>query len=204
MTIKQNPIALNLPKTVSDLIVYGRHVVQVMSNNPWFPSPSPTLAKVSAGLDALETAEALAQSRTKGAVATRDLKRKIVIDDLYALRAYVQGIVNQNPTQAEAIIESAGMFVKRHTTHVRADLEAHRGKSPGEVVLRAKSAGPAAAYEWQDSGDGGDTWTSAGVTTVANTTVSGLTMGQTYQFRVRVTIKKTTGDFSQPITFLMH
>ncbi|MFO0757510.1 MAG: fibronectin type III domain-containing protein [Byssovorax sp.] len=204
MSIKQNTIALNLPKTVSALIVYGRHVVQVMTGNPWFPKPEPKLGTVSADLDTLEDAEATAQGRTKGAAATRDLSRKVVFDDMFGLKGYVQGIANQNPAQAEAIIESAGMSLKKHTSHVRPDLEAHLGKIPGEVILRAKSAGQIAAYEWQISGDGGATWTPLGTTTVANTKAEGLTVGTTYLFRLRVTIKKTTGDWWQPISFFMH
>ena len=42
-TTKHISIALNLPKVVSALLLFGRHVVQAMTNNAWFPNPDPPL-----------------------------------------------------------------------------------------------------------------------------------------------------------------
>jgi len=203
-TIKRNPIALNLPDIVPLLIAYGRSVVQAMSANPWFPAPAPELPGVTARLDELESAETMARTGTKGLAAARDLKRKAVEDDLGALKAHVQGIANQHPVEAAAIIASAGMSAKQFTRGQRAELDARMGPEPGVVLLRARSVRRRAAYAWQWSSDGGQTWTEAGTTTVANTSVSGLAVGTTYLFRFRATVKRTTGDWSQIITFTVH
>lgn len=203
-TLKHATVALNLPQIVGLIIVHGRHVIQAMTQNVWFPTPSPTLAVVEADLDALETDEALAHGRALGAVAARDLKRKAVEDDLHSLKAYVQGIANQNPLQAQLIIASAGMSLKQFTPHQRPDLEAMKGPHPGEVVVRAKAVARAAAYEWQYSADGGVTWVATAITTVANVSILGLTVHQTYSFRFRTTVKQTTSDWSQVVTFFLN
>ena len=203
-TTKRPQIALYLPKVVALLIVYGRQIVQAMTNNASFPSPTPKLATVSSDLDALEAAEVTAQSRAKGTAATRDLKKKAVDDDLMALKACVQAFVNQSsPESALAIIQSAGMSVRPYTARQKAVLAALMTQIPGQVELRAKAVGKHAAYEWQYSADGGKTWIAIGTTTDADTTVSGLTVGTTYLFRFRATVKKTTGDWTQ-LSFTVH
>lgn len=204
MKTLKHQVALNLPNVVALLIVYGRHVVQAMTNNPWFPNPTPTLQTVSADLDQLETAEATVLSGINGAAAARDLRRKLVEDGLHGLKAHVYGIAGQHPDEAKAIIQSAGMFPKQYTARVKPELEASMSPTPQEVRLRAKSAGGRVSYEWQYSVDGGVTWIAAGTTTVADTSVQGLSVGATYAFRFRTTIRKTTGAWSQTISFVVH
>jgi hypothetical protein len=74
----------------------------------------------------------------------------------------------------------------------------------GVVVLRAMAAGKHAAYEWQSSADGAKTWTALPVTTKANASVPGLGVGTTAMFRVRATVNSVAGDWSQPVTLLVH
>src|SRR4051794_794103 len=112
-TAKRYPIVLKLPQSVAPLIVYGRHVVLVTAQNPWFPSPTPPLGTITVDIDALEAAEATARNRSKGSAAARNLKKKRVEDDLTELKGYVQSVVNQNPDKAVAIIESAGMSARQ-------------------------------------------------------------------------------------------
>ncbi len=204
MTTTHTPVALNLPTVVPSLIVYGRHMVQAMTNNPWFPSPFPPLDLVTADLDALEAAEVTTRSRAKGTVAIRNLKRRAVDADLIGLKGYVQWIADQHPADAEAVITSAGMAPKRFTPRQKPELSARMGEVPGEVLLRAKAAGKVVAYMWQSSSDGGTTWDGLGTTTVADTSVVGLAAGASYLFRFCTTIKKTTGEWSQAIRFLVH
>ena len=46
-------VALKLPDPVPALILYCRHVILVMTNNPAFPDPNPTLADIAKHLDDL-------------------------------------------------------------------------------------------------------------------------------------------------------
>jgi hypothetical protein len=201
---KQYVIALNLSQVVALFIVFARHVIQAMTSNSWFPSPPITLASVTSDVDTLETAQAKALTKAKGAAADRNLKRKQVVDDLNVLKGYVLMIASQNLTQAIAIIQSAGMTAKQVTRAAKAFLAAKMGIAPGEVILTAKSAGRGAAYEWSSSSDNGKTWLSAGITTVATITLPGLTVGGVYLFRFRVTNRKGTADWSQTVSFLVH
>ncbi len=74
--------------------------------------------------------------------------------------------------------------------------------APGEVIVRAKAV-KGASYEWQYSLDGGKTWIAMGTTTVANTTLLGMTVATTVMFRFRTTVKKTTSDWSPTISFFV-
>jgi hypothetical protein len=204
MRTKKNPIALNLPEVAALLIVYGRHVVQEMTNNPWFPSPEPPLATVTADLDALEASEATVLSGTRGTAALRDLDRAAVESDLVGLKGHVGAVVAKNPAQAVAIIESAGMSPKRYTRPDKPDLAAVMGPVPGQAVVRAKAVGRGAAYEWQSSADGGKTWVAMGLTTVARTSLPGLVQGTTYLFRFRATFRNVTRDWSQSVSLFAH
>jgi hypothetical protein len=196
-------LALNLPRAIALLIVFVQHVVQAMTNNPWFTSLTALLAQTAADLAALQAAQATAMTRAKGAAEARNDKRKVVVDDLMLLKSGVQTVVNQNPGQAATIIESAGMFQKKVTVPSKQNLAAAMAPvSPGEVLVRAKAV-KGAAYEWQYSLDGGKTWLAMGTTTVANTSVLGMTVGSTVLFRFRTTVKRTTSDWSPTLSFFV-
>lgn len=200
----KHPIALNLPKIVALLIVYGRHILQNMTSNNWFPNHDPALDVAKDHLDQLETSEAKAKGRGEGAAASRDHDLKIVEDDMKALAGYVYKIISQHPEQADIIMSSAGMKAKRFTPRQKATLAAILGFLQGEVVLDAKAVKKAAAYEWQVSTDGGATWVAIGVTSTANTSFQGATAGTTYAFRFRALVKNTWADWSAPVSLTVH
>jgi hypothetical protein len=208
MKPKKFPIALHLPKIVALLIVLARHIVQAISQSSWFqapnPTPNPPLSSVTSHIDTLESCEATAKSRAKGAAAARDVARKVVEDDLSSLKSYVAGIVSMNIANAIAIIEAAGMTLKLQTPRHKPPLAVFMGASPGLIVVQAKAAGKGVAYEWQWSSDGMKTWTSMGVTNAAHTTFQGAAQGTTYTFRVRSTRKGVTSDWSQPVSLFVH
>lgn len=198
-------IALNLPKAVPELLLFGRHVVVSMKGSLYLPSPSPPLAILSDDLDTLEAAEVLVLGRGLGAVAARDLAQRRVEADLEAEKAYVLWITVQTPELADAIITSSGMTRKKFTKYQKPFLDASMGPAPGQVILRAKAvARKGASYEWQFSSDGGETWLTSGYTTMADTSVPGLTPGTTYLFRFRSTIRRVTSDWSQSLRFVAH
>jgi hypothetical protein len=205
MSIRRNPIALNLPKVVALLIIFARHVVEMMTKNiAIFVSPTLALSLVSQHIDELSAAEVLAQSRAKGAAQARDDKKATVIDDLFVLKTYVQSICRLNQAIALTVISAAGMSPKGFTLFHKPPLSAVMGSIPLQVVLRAKAAKGHAAYEWQWSGDSGKTWNSLPVTTAANTTLEGVSLGVSYQFRFRSTVKRVTSDWSQVVTLFVY
>ena len=201
-TARKPQIALNLPEVVALLLLFVRHVIDMMTKNAtWFPSPIiPSLSDVGKHADDLEAAEINVKSRVKGAVPIRDDKRRIVEADLALLKAYVLAIAAASPALAAVIIESSGMSQKKVASRLKAQFEALLSKTPLVVILRAKSAGRNAFYEWQYSMNAGGTWVNIGTTNEASTTVTVPTAGVTYEFRYRATVKKQTGPWSQKVS----
>jgi hypothetical protein len=205
MSTKRNPIALMLPKVVALLIIFARHVVDMMTKNvAIFANPTLALSLVAQHIDDLNAAEVLAQTKAKGAVQARDDKKAVVVDDLFVLKTYVQSLCRLNQAIALTIIAAAGMSPKGFRLYHKPELSAVMGKIPLQVVLRAKAAKGKAAYEWAYSADSGKTWTAIPVTTSADTTVDGLAVGTSYQFRFRSTVKRVTSDWSQVVTLFVH
>ncbi len=204
MNPTKNPIALNLPTVATLLIVYARHIVACMTNNSWFTTPNPSLANVTTHVDALDTCEVAVRAKAPGSVEARDVQMAVVGADMSSLKTYVWSVAVLNLAQALAIIASSGLPLRRFTIRQKAQLAALMGATPGEVVLRAKAAGARVIYTWQVSMDGGKTWTTIGVTNVANTTLAGQTPGTTCSFRFCATVKKVTGEWSQTVSLLIH
>jgi hypothetical protein len=196
-------LAIHLPRKHGDLLVFAHHVVESMTGNAHLPNPTPPLATVTADIEALQAAEVAAQSRAKGSADARDLPLQKVVGDLHSLAGYVQSVADANPAEAVAIITSAGFGTHPHGVHAAPDISAHMGVG-GLVMLRAHAVGRHAAYEWQQSADGGKTWTNLPSTTTAHTSVAGLAFAQSFSFRVRGNVGTTTGDWTDPVTILIH
>jgi hypothetical protein len=56
-------VSLDLPKTVPELISFAEQVVKSVTNNPSFPTPSPTIAVIQQAIADLQAAQAAAQLR---------------------------------------------------------------------------------------------------------------------------------------------
>ena len=190
---------LDLPKRINVLITYASGVVAGMTGNPSFPTPSPALATVTAAIADLQNAETAALARTKGAAATRNAKRAVLVTLLQSLRMYVQSIADQNAENAPAIIQSAGIGVKKTPARNPRVFAALAGANSGTVKIVAPSAGQRASYDWQSSPDG-KTWTDLGTTLQAKTTLTGQTAGTVLQLRYRPVVKAGAGDWSTPVT----
>ena len=74
-----------------------------MMGNASFPTPTPTLATVSAAITDYQNAEASALARAKGAAATRNGKRKALVQLLELLKAYVQTVADASASDSESI-----------------------------------------------------------------------------------------------------
>jgi hypothetical protein len=206
-TIKKAPrslVSLKLPTVVGLLISFARALVQALTGNPSFPNPTPTLGALSAAINDLETAQTAALTRVKGAVEVRNEKHAALVKLLADLRAYVQTVANAGlPEHAAAIIQSAGMNVKKTSARKPRVFAAIQGSVSGSVKLVAPFAGPRAAYDWEWSTDGGKTWQLAPSTMQARTGMIGLTPGSTVLFRYRAVTKTGETDWSEPTSFIV-
>jgi hypothetical protein len=196
-------VSLDLPTRVPDLIGYVTRVLQCMTGNSWFPGPSPSLAKVASALADLQSAEVETLTRTRGAADARDEKLKALVNLLKRLKAYVQGIADDNPENAGSIIESSGFNIKKKGSYAKPPFDVKPLELRGSVRAAVRSAGDRASYRWSWSIDGGKTWLFRR-TDQASTDIDGLPSGQIGLFRVQVTtIKGGEGNWSEPLELLV-
>lgn len=196
---------LGLPTPNLALIAFAKGILGSLTNNPSFPSPTPSLDVFAANIDAFDKAEAHAATRTKGAAAQRNAKKQKVIQDLRHLRDYVQSVAEAQATPAEAgaMIASAGMATRAVTKRSKPPLTARNTGTSGTVLLDAEAVAQTATYYWQYSLDQ-KTWTSAPETMKARTTIAGLTPAQVYYFRFRALTRNGATDYSQVVSLLVH
>jgi hypothetical protein len=199
------PVAvLKLPRRIQPAITYARAIVTAMTGNAAFPSPAPTLAAVTAAIDALQIAETSALTRAKGTATVRNEKLAELVTLLRQLVRYVQNVADGNVDSGASIIESAAIAVKKTAVRKPRVFAAASGPVSGTAKLVAPRAAGRASYEWQQSLDGGKTWVTERVTMQADTVVQGLTPGASVLFRYRPVTKKGEGDWSQPASLIIR
>jgi hypothetical protein len=196
--------ALSLAKAVPALITQATNFVTRMTGNAYFPTPTPNLALIATAIGTLQAAQVAAVSRVKGAAAARDQRRKELVTLLQQLRAYVQTVADADEPNAPAIIESAGLTVRRKATRKPRIFTAKPGPNTGVAEVIAASAGHRASYDWQYSADGGKTWVMLTSTLKTTTTVTGLTPGAVVEFRYRAVTKSGATDWSQPVSLTIQ
>jgi hypothetical protein len=197
--------ALNAPKTSLALIMFARKVHSAFLNNPTFPNPVPAPSVFETHIDEFEDAESKAVSRTKGAVALRDAKKKRVQEDLALYRAYVQNVVSEGmtPAEATAAIESAYMSVRKPYTRSLSEISVKSADVSGKVRLAAKAVAPGAVYVWEYSVDQSK-WTALPEMMKSRTELSGLTPACTYYFRFRALTRAGWQDYSPVVSLIVR
>jgi hypothetical protein len=197
-------VALKLPTRVQALITYATGIVTALTGNPNFPSIVPTVVTLTAAIAALQTAETAALARAKGAVITRNEKRLALVQLLQQLKGPIQAAADANLENGASIIASAGVAVKKTVVRSPQVFGAKPGTLTGTAKLVTATAGHRASYEWEYSTDGGKTWVTAPATLQAKTTVPGLTVGTTAQFRSRAVTKTGEGNWTQPVSLVVQ
>jgi hypothetical protein len=202
MSMHKTLAALRLPTRSPALVDVAEMIVAAMTHNPAFPAPTPLLADVSAAIAELHDAEVATRTRTRGTVAVRDAKRTVLVARLLRLKTYVQGVAADDPEHATAIIESAGIYVKRNAVSGKRPFDVRPGAVSGSVRMAVRSAGDRASYHWAWSPDGGNMWRLAPATLQARTVISGLPSGATCAFRYRSVTRTGESDWSEPVSVL--
>jgi hypothetical protein len=192
-----------MPQHVPDQIKHGQTVQAALASNPHFPLPDPIIAAFIAALGTYDAAATAAETRAKGTIAARNAAKVVYLGAIHALKARIQQVADASPDQAEAIITSTSLAVKKVPNRQKQTFEARQGATSGTVHVIAKAVAARASYEWQYSIDGGKTWTSLPNTLQAKTTMTGLPVGTIVEFRVRSTTKKGQGDWSLPTSLLV-
>ncbi len=201
MTARKNRVLvkLDLPTNVGALLIYARRIVDAMTDNPWFPNPTPPLAKVTAAIAALSDAETARLSGTRGTATVRNEKQTALEKLLRLLEAHVQGVADDNEEHAPAIIESSAMSIRKESVAQKPPISVKPGKKKGTVVIRVRAAAKDAHYDWQWSADRGTTWNVAPSTKQADTVIEGLPSVVECLFRYRWVTRKTRSDWCEPV-----
>ncbi|MGD0529280.1 MAG: fibronectin type III domain-containing protein [Polyangiaceae bacterium] len=202
-SVYRSIVSLDLPKKVPALISYATSVVTAMTGNPSFSTPTPTLAEITTAIAALQAAQSAALARTKGAVTTRNDKKAALVSLLQQLKAYIQTTADANPENSAALVQSAGVSLRKTAVRKPRVFTAVPGVVPGTAALSTASAGQRSSYEWQYSIDGGKTWVSAPATLQAKTSITGLASGTTVQFRYVAVTKAGQGEWSAPVSIVV-
>jgi len=173
-------VALNAPKSNDKFIRNAQVVFSKMQNNPNFMASAAQVTKLGADIQQLTEAQITCKTiPLKKNIADRNAKLRIVMNDLRLLRNDVQVVADSDRENAATIITSAGMFVKRVTSHARRQNTAKNGTEEGTVILVGIGS---RAHNWQISEDG-IVWTNLPGTINANNIVRDLKPGTVYYFQ---------------------
>ncbi len=195
---------LMLPRTRPGLSAYAKKVSAGIASNPKLAGASPSVSVLDALVATFDTCIA-GLGGGKAKTAQCNVAQTALVNALKSERDVVRGVAAQQATvaDAEAVITSAGMFVKKVTRAKKPPLAAKHGPTTGIALLVAAAIPSAVAYYWSWSLDQ-KSWTSLPDTTRANTSVAGLTAGTTYYFRVRALVTKLgQTDWSQIVSLLV-
>jgi hypothetical protein len=188
-------------KTVEQKFQYARAVVIAMTGNNHFPTPSPALSVITTDANNLETAYIAAQTRAKGTTAQKNAMAKVLQLSLQALAHYVETIANADPNNAEAIITSAGMQMKKPAVHAPRILHVV-ASSKGQVTLTCPVT-KNASYRW-DVAIGDPTieanWKMLVEVKQSKVIQNGLISGTLYHFRQWTIGLKGLGPVSQIVS----
>jgi hypothetical protein len=195
--------ALKITNSAPKLLVRGDGMVLGVTGSSLLTGAATAAATLKTSLDLLRTKQAAVKTGGPPARAARDLARDQVKLDMQSLLAVVQQIADANPSQAEAVLTAAGMFVRQVTVRTKPDLAIFQGTSSGMVNVRAKSRGRGTTYWWAVSTDE-KAWTVQPLPTKkAKTSFANLTPGTTYFFRFQTFNASGMSDWSQIISFMV-
>ena len=192
--IKRIIAVLMFPREINNFISYAKTIYKAMNGNPNFPNSGAKLTKLNTDTLALENAESgLHTKPPKNTTDERDAALEKVKNDLRALQPDVQSAADANPAQAEVIVQSSGMKVKKTSIRQKQQDNVKDGKVSGTVLVTATGRG---AHEWQMSKDQKEIIT-LDSTSAANVIVTGLIPGEWWFFRSRkILTKNKKGNWS--------
>jgi len=192
--------------TIPQKVQFMRQVKTAMTGNANFTTPVPSLATLGTKADDLEAKYNDAQASRQTAQQKTNLQ--ITSDNdanatLTQLAAYVE-----NASAGDTVkIQSSGMDVRADgapigTLPAPGNLIVTAGDNDGELDPDWDSVRGATSYVVQKSADpfSSTTWQNAGVVTKSKMTVTGLTSGDKYWFRVAAVGSAGQGPWSDPAT----
>ncbi|MBP6390168.1 MAG: fibronectin type III domain-containing protein [Flavobacteriales bacterium] len=183
-----------------DLVGKTAHVLESMTGNANFANPSPSLADVTAARAALVTAIAEAEGGAHAAIAVKNASAKALARLLTAMSRYVNSAAAGD---VEKAVSSGFELAKTPDPVDRLDaptrFEGRTAAIEGQVDLRWKGVNGGRMYFVYMSRNNGGTWEQVGMVSRGRFTVTGLTSGTLYSFRVTAVGKVGEGPLSETI-----
>lgn len=195
-------VALSFARRVdSDLISFVRNVVALMTDNTQYPSPTPTLAVLTASVDSFETKVQEALDGGKIVIATRNAARVELLALMRQLAAYVQANCSSDllallTSGFEAVRAPSPVGVLPAPENPRLTLT---GKS-GELMLKFDRVKNAANYSVQTAPAATGPWEDEALSTTARIVIGGLTAGETIWARACANGSAGASEWSAPAT----
>jgi hypothetical protein len=190
----------------SDKVSLTRHIVQNMTGNANFPTPSPTMVQLTAAADALEAAQA-ALDGTKAKTLARNAAEEALMIKLRQIQGYVDSTASGNK---EVILSSGMDFNDPRTTVGKlgpvTDLTAKLGEFPGSIDLRWKGFKKKVSYRIYASNSMFpiQEFQLVGETTKQKITISDLQSNQVYSFRITCLTTAGEGPESETISIRVY
>lgn len=184
-----------------DLLSFTRTHIAAMEGNANFTTPEPTAVAYLALVDNFEadlTAVSMLEAALATAISKKNDSRVLLENGTKVRQAYVQKTTGGDPTQ----ILSSALGVKAPPSPISEmiapeNLRASFGDMTGEIDLMWDRVRGAKTYVIDcREAIAGAPWTQAKISTKSRETISGLTPGKTYEFRVRAVGSKGEGPFS--------
>lgn len=190
-------IAANwLSYTFLELIDFTDHIYDSMNGNVNFPKPSPELA-------VLQAANAELKKAAKAQRIGDKLSTTKVSDARYEVETilkFLAGYVEYTSKTDEAMALSSGFELKKAPAFRGGkDFKAKQGAS-GTVELSTPHV-KNSCYIWEfgtDPRPDAENWKQGAITTITKASITGLTPGTHYWFRVATVIGTRQGPFSEP------
>lgn len=189
---------------VPDKIQFGRQIVQAMTGNPNFPTPTPALPTVTGGSDSLETAFNDAQN------ARQIAKSKTSIQDDQA--ASLDWIITQLASYVEsasdgdkAKIESAGFSIRNPPTPIGelpapTDVTVLPSEHSGSADVSWKSERGAKSFLIERAEDAATlVYSVIGTSTKKQASMNSMVSGKKYWFRIAAIGAAGQSAWSDPV-----
>ncbi|MBL0310615.1 MAG: fibronectin type III domain-containing protein [Bacteroidetes bacterium] len=182
--------------TPKEQIGKARDIVTKMTGNAFFPDPNPTLADVTTAIDALAVADQ-AMDRSRAKTIVRNARRLELEQIMQKLQYYVQYTSGGNPE----IIITSGMDVNDMKNPLGflpapANVRAVNGGLVGTVDLRWDAVAKKTGYRIEVSMNPSEGWPIVMEAAKASATITDLTPGVTYYFRIATLSRAGYNTFS--------
>lgn len=171
------------------LIAKAKSIVSQMTDNPNFPTPTPTLASINTLIANLEEVQQLIDAGNYSQKELRDANKAALIEGLTLLGYYVEATSAGDAVKLASSGFELNKDYSNHGTPAQPEgVKAELTGVTGDAFLKWKPVPNAVCYlieaTTQNPASPESVWEQKGISTRARYTCTGLTPGQYYSFRV--------------------